>query len=369
MAEVPPGEYVSHIGEIGTARGKVVGVDEVNLQVTPAKRFGLMGCVLLGLLLVSGCTWFVPPYRHDLEAARQRIDSGSRLADTRCGPIEYAVAGEGPPLLVVHGAGGGFDQGLMIGAPLAKAGYQVIAVSRFGYLRTPLPQDASPAAQADAYACLLDALGIRRAAILGASAGAPSTLQFALRHPERCEAVVLLVPVVFDPRSGGAPAPTRPPGMSILLDTVMRSDFLIWLQQQVSPSIVEKMVMGTPPSVVAHASPEEQARVAKMMQQLLPLEPRRDGLLNDMQIIEGMQRYDLEKIAVPTLVISTADDRYGTYAAGLYTSVHIPKARFIGYTQGGHMMVGDQEDARDAIAAFLQGGASSMATATAAQSP
>ena len=34
------------------------------------------------------------------------------------------------------------------------------APSRFGYLRTPLPSDASPAAQADAHSCLLDALGL-----------------------------------------------------------------------------------------------------------------------------------------------------------------------------------------------------------------
>src|SRR6185437_10724401 len=143
-----------------------------------ARHIGLVACALLALLSLTGCTWLVPPYGRDLEAARLRIASGSQVADTRCGPIEYAIQGEGPPLLVVHGADGGFDQGLMIGAPLAKAGYQVIAVSRFGYLRTPLPQDASPEAQADAYACLLDSLGVARADVLGASAGSPSALQF-----------------------------------------------------------------------------------------------------------------------------------------------------------------------------------------------
>jgi hypothetical protein len=40
----------------------------------------------------------------------------------------------------------------------------------------PLPPDASPAAQADAYACLLDARRIERAAVIGASAGAPSAM-------------------------------------------------------------------------------------------------------------------------------------------------------------------------------------------------
>ncbi|HEY3645425.1 MAG TPA: alpha/beta hydrolase, partial [Gammaproteobacteria bacterium] len=103
-------------------RGKIYG------------RIGRAACALLALLSMSGCTWLVPPYRHDLAAARERIGSGSQVVETRCGPIEYAVRGEGPPLLVVHGAGGGFDQGLMIAAPLS--GYRVIAVSRFGYLRT-----------------------------------------------------------------------------------------------------------------------------------------------------------------------------------------------------------------------------------------
>ena len=35
--------------------------------------------------------------------------------------------------------GGGFDQGLEIMAPLAASGFRLIAVSRFGYLGTPLP--------------------------------------------------------------------------------------------------------------------------------------------------------------------------------------------------------------------------------------
>lgn len=87
-------------------------------------------------------------------------------------------------MLVVHGAGGGFDQGLAIGAPLAARGYRVIAMSRLGYLRTPLPAEASAAAQGDAHACLLDALGLERAAVVAASAGAPSALQLALREAE-----------------------------------------------------------------------------------------------------------------------------------------------------------------------------------------
>ncbi len=318
-------------------------------NIIPAKLIGFAACTLL----VTGCTWFVPSYRHDLDAAQQRIASGSQVADTPCGPIEYAIAGEGPPVLLVHGAAGGFDQGLIIGAPLVKAGYKVIAVSRFGYLRTPLPKDASPAAQADAYACLLDALQIPRAIVLGASAGAPSSLQFALRHPDRCQALVLLVPMVFAPPPDGAIPSKHPQGGPVMMGTVLQSDFLLWLGPKLSRAMVEK-TMGTPPAVVEQASPEEQARVKEMMDQILPVEPRRLGLQNDMKVLGSLLRYDLEQIAVPALVISDADDLYGTYAPALYTAAHIPKAQFIGYKTGGHMMVGHQDDIKDAIVAFLK---------------
>ena len=123
--------------------------------------------------------WF--DYEGDLRHARERV-AGSQVAQTSCGPIEYATAGEGPAVLVVHGAGGGFDQPLGFVEEFSRAGFRAVAMSRFGYLRTPLPPDASPAAQADAHACLLDALGIGRAAIVGVSAGAPSTMQFALHR-------------------------------------------------------------------------------------------------------------------------------------------------------------------------------------------
>ena len=72
-------------------------------------------------------------------------------------------------------------------------------MSRFGYLRTPMPLDASPAAQADAHVCLLDALGIRQATVLGASTGGPSAMQMAIRHPDRVSALVLLVPLAWKP--------------------------------------------------------------------------------------------------------------------------------------------------------------------------
>lgn len=306
----------------------------------------LLGAVLTGLVYTG--------YRRDIDQARERVATGSQVVHTPCGAIEYAAAGDGKPVLVVHGAGGGFDQGLDFSSALAGSGFRVIAMSRFGYLRTPLPADASAAAQADAYACLLDALGIRRAAIVGASAGAPSSMQFALRHPERCAALVLLVPVAYVPRPGGAPPIKTPAGTAFLFDTALRSDFLFWAATRLSRQTAIRAILATPPALVENAAADEQALVAQVLDHILPVSPRRQGLVNDLAVIFSLPRYELERIGVPTLVMSAADDLFGTFDAARYTAAHIPLARFIGYPSGGHLWVGHQKEFASEIIAFLK---------------
>lgn len=310
--------------------------------------------VLAALLLAGLATLTYTGYQRDIREARQRIATGSRIAHTACGPIEYAETGAGAPVLVVHGAGGGFDQGLAFAEPLARKGLRVIAMSRFGYLRTPLPADASAAAQADAHACLLDALKIARAAIVGASAGAPSSMQFALRHPERCRALVLLVPAAYVPRPDRAASMKTPEWTEFLSDTALRSDFLFWAAPRISRATLLRAILATPPAVVEQASATEQARVAAVLKQILPVTPRRLGLLNDAAVTSTLERYELERIAAPTLVISMRDDLFGTYDGARYTAEHVPGAQFIGYPSGGHLWVGHQDEVMSAITAFLK---------------
>jgi 2-hydroxy-6-oxonona-2,4-dienedioate hydrolase len=292
-------------------------------------------------------------YRRELAAARERV-AGGTVVVTPCGPIEYAVAGQGQPVLVVHGAGGGFDQGLMLAAPLVERGYRVIAMSRFGYLRTPVPIDASAAAQAEAHACLLAALGIPRAGVIGASAGGPSALQLAIRHPERVSKLVLMVPAAFVPRPQGEAAVRVPPGVAALFDTALRSDFVFWALLRTAPNLMTRSLLGTPIEVIASASAGEQARVAKLLASILPVTPRRLGLLNDGDVTTHLTRYELERIAAPTLAVSVADDLYGTYDVARYTAEQIPGARFVGYPSGGHVFVGRQDAVTTELSDFLR---------------
>ncbi len=290
-------------------------------------------------------------YQRDLAREVERVAHGSQMASTPCGAIEYTTLGHGPAVLLVHGAGGGFDQGLGLARELAARDLRVVAMSRFGYLRTPLPADATPAAQADAHACLLDALGIERAAIVGISAGAPSSLQFALRHPQRATVLGLVVPLAYAPREHPA---KLAPLTRFMLERAVRSDLLYWSAMKAAPSLVVKTVLATPPALVEVAGEAEQARVRELMQHLLPLSRRTDGLLNDAAVAAALERYPLEKVATRTLLISLPDDLYGTYANAKYTAAQIPGARFVEYPSGGHVWVGHHEEMVSELAAFLR---------------
>jgi len=297
--------------------------------------------------------------RRDIARETTRV-AGSEVAETRCGTIEYVSIGRGPVILAVHGAGGGWDQGLDLAGWLARKGYRVVAMSRFGYLRTPVPRDATAEAQADAHACLLDSLGVARAAIIGVSAGGPSALQFAIRHPDRCAALVLTVPAAYAPRPGGAPSVKSPSGVPALFDTALRSDFLFWILTRPLRRVAIGTILGTPVGIVTRASESEKARVDLMLRHILPVTPRRRGLVNDAAVISSIPRYDLEAISAPTLVISAADCGYGTYEPARYTAEHVRGARFIGFPTGGHLLVGHEQEIEAEISAFLQRAAPSV---------
>ncbi len=287
--------------------------------------------VVLGAVVIAlgAVTYF---YQRDIQQARARIARGSEIADTPCGPIEYAVAGQGPPVLVVHGAGGGFDQGLDFARPLAARGFRIIAVSRFGYLRTPLPVDAMPAAQADAHACLLDALQI-----------------------ERATALVLVVPAAYRPRRADAPgAPAASSTVAFLRAIGLRLDFLFWAWIRLAPDSVTRMVLATDPALVAGASPGDQGAVTLVREHILPVSRRRNGLLNEAKVMASLEPFALEHIRAPTLTISARDDLYDTHETARYIAAQVPRARFVGYASGGHLLVGHGPEVMAEITRFLK---------------
>ncbi len=309
--------------------------------------------IALATLATLAVLWVGWRFNADLQQARAAAARGSLLAQTPCGQIEYQQAGAGLPLLVVHGSGGGHDQGMAFAAGLAGHGVRVIAMSRFGYLRTPMPADASALAQARAHVCLLDALDIAQVAVMGGSAGALSALQLAIHHPERVRALILLVPLAYKPPTQADSAPPLPAWVEAAMLRVIGSDFLFWAALQVARDTLLRVVLATPPELLAGASVQEQARIAGMLDHILPVSARAAGLVADTAAGKQLGPSALAGIRMPTLLVSARDDGYGTYASARYSASQIAGARFLGFDHGGHTWLGHDAEVQAAILALL----------------
>jgi pimeloyl-ACP methyl ester carboxylesterase len=288
-------------------------------------------------------------YRNDLGRARDAARRGSLIAETEFGPIEYAEEGAGVSLLSLHGAGGGFDQGLAVAADLVGEGFRIIAPSRFGYLRTPVPPDTSPAAQADAHAALLSKLNIPKAIVLGISAGARSAVELAVRHGQMVAGLILIVPGTYSPTSLVSIEASR--GNRLVLRIAKTGgDFAWWAATKIAPSMLIRF-LGVRPELVAAASQVERDRVISIVRSIEPLSLRFPGI--NVDSVTDLREPSLGGIAAPTLIISARDDRYNTLPAAQFLAAKIPRARLVVYKTGGHLLVGKEKKVRREIRRFL----------------
>ena len=110
-----------------------------------------------------------------------------RLAEGRGARLRYLVAGDGEPLLLVHGLGGSAANWLAL-APLLLPGRRLIVPDLPGHGGSdPLPAAASLTAYADSLAALLEG----PAAVVGHSLGGAIALRLAIRRPGLVSALVL----------------------------------------------------------------------------------------------------------------------------------------------------------------------------------
>jgi 2-hydroxy-6-oxonona-2,4-dienedioate hydrolase len=117
--------------------------------------------------------------------------------------------------------------------------------------------------------------------------------------------------------------------------------------------LLVRHVLATPPEQVANASESERARVEEMAEGILPVSARAAGLRDDTRLGKRLRPYPLESIRVPTLVVSARDDGFGTFAAARYTAGRIPGAKFVGFDDGGHLLVGHDARVRAEVLELL----------------
>jgi pimeloyl-ACP methyl ester carboxylesterase len=264
------------------------------------------------------------PWANWTRATAARLRAGSQVVTTTRGPVEVAALGDGPVVLVSHGRPGGYDQGLLIARLLGPAPLRFLAVSRPGYLRTPLTVGRSPEEQADAFAALLDALQIPRVALLGVSGGGPSTLQLALRHPDRCWAVVLISAL-----TGRRPAKQRPAVVKLFESLILASDLGGWL--------ISRLPNLTPAWVARRlADPEGLAVRQRLLETLIPESLRGPGRSNDLARFSSLPVYPLQEVRSPTLIVHGTADGSVPFAHAEFAARTIPGAELLAIAGGGH---------------------------------
>jgi pimeloyl-ACP methyl ester carboxylesterase len=218
---------------------------------------------------------------------------------------------------------------------------RVIAPSRFGYLGSSMPTNATPAVQADAFAALLDALEISRIDVIGVSAGATSALQLSLRHPARVKHLAVLVGNL-----PGSPTAVTQPAWA----TWIYRQFAMWALWRFAPATMTRLVAAVPGEF--RMSPDDARFVAEFVASLFPISSA--GSDFDLLVSNAdVNTYCLEAIGVPTLIAHTRDDQLASHEASRRAAERIPGARFVSLPSGGHLMLGQQKPVRDELAAFF----------------
>jgi pimeloyl-ACP methyl ester carboxylesterase len=283
-------------------------------------------------------------YRKAIDSENRRLLNCSDLIETDYGLVEYATYGEGAPVLVSHGRGGGYDQGLAAIRIIGDDDYW-IAPSRFGYLRTPLPEDATPTAQADAYTALLDALNIPKTMIVGISAGGPSSLLFALNHPDRCSALILVSAVTHAIQINVT-------GIKRQLWHFRHSSFINWMLSRVLGHLLT-IEDSTGTKFITQFTPEERFWISQLLETNLIKRPRYSGILNDNLQISALEVIHLPGITVPTLVIHAHDDKVVPFEHATFAVENIPHAQLLDFPEGGHMLLSQINQIKPRAQSFL----------------
>jgi len=249
--------------------------------------------------------------------------------------IAYDRAGEGPPLVLLHGIGANASAWRTQVDGLSDA-FDVIAWDAPGYGRSSDPPQEWPMAEyADCLAGFLDGLGIAQAHLLGQSWGGVLAQEFYGRYADRVSSLIL-----SDTTLGG---------------DVTRDDGETRLQAR-----LRAMATMTPaayararaPQLLAPAPPADLlSAVEAMMAQLHPAGFRSAAIA----LAHADTRTVLPRIRVPTLVLCGELDQVTSPALGTRLISEIPDARRVVFPDVGHLNNMEQPARYNAtVRAFLQ---------------
>lgn len=277
------------------------------------------------------------------------LGSGTQIASTSRGPIEYKLVGTGTPVLILHGSPGGIDQAAIMARFLPAEQIQAVLVSRPGYLGTALGERQSLDAQAELMIALLDQLGIERIGLLAWSGGGPTAYRMAVRYADRIRAVVAIAAVSKAFEQPKADLSTR-----LMFGTRAGE----WLLRVLAAHQPKQIVTGTLQSEGSLTKEQRAQRVDEVMaddtkrQFLLDLSAtvaqngdRKAGWDNDLEVFAAIDNLELESITAPCLIVQGSADSDVTPDYSTEAARRIPNAELALLELGTHMAFYTHPDA------------------------
>jgi pimeloyl-ACP methyl ester carboxylesterase len=270
------------------------------------------------------------------------VTRAAEIIATPLGTVEVEAHGSGIPVIIVHGSPGGVDAARMMGRFLPPDRFRTIALSRPGYLGTPLDgSDTSIDHEADLLAAVLDALGIDRAGVFAWSGGGPSAYRLAVRHPGR---VSSLIQVAACSSRWVAPTPSR--SDAFLFGTTLGHWTVGLLARYAPAQVVDGALAGEGSlrgeelrSLAASvmADPEQREAVLAVARTMSWSGPRRAGWDNDVANFGAIDSLELDRVRCPVLLIHGGAD---TDAVPEYSySAHdaLPDSTLVVMERGTHL--------------------------------
>ncbi len=292
---------------------------------------------------------------------QDKVYSLKNRVKTEKGIMEYAMLGEGDVVMSLHGMPGGFDQGIMGFSWIAEVGFSLLAPSRPGYLGTPLNTGITYPEAADALALMLDELHIDKVSMVSISGGGPPAYQFAIRHPDRINALVAIDSIALQ-----TSMPADFNGLSSALYLSNAGQNLIGYMAKKYPAFVLKGLIKDN-SVLTNAEIKEQVDLAmqdpeqlKMMLRIVRsmgnFSLRKAGAENDIKQFTEMDDTQFEKVLCPTMVVHGTHDNLLFYQAVLARD-EINNSRSLWVHKGSHFCSWIHPEAshvQEQIIAFLK---------------
>ena len=139
----------------------------------------------------SAYAWYAMRRLEDLEP--QSAGAPGSFLDVDGVRIHYVEAGQGPPVVLIHGWNASTFSFRYTIPELARD-HRVVALDLkgYGYSDRPAEGDYSLATQAELVQRVMDRLGIDRADVIGHSMGGAVAMRLAVQHPELVSRVVLV---------------------------------------------------------------------------------------------------------------------------------------------------------------------------------